>query len=385
MPDFSAGASGRIVTRGNIPSFSGGGGSAASLDKAAFDRKFSGTALAGKYDQIVAEASANGIPPALLAGIIAHETGNGLVLSGNNPGGLMDPATGMARKMQFASLDQGIRKTAQNIAKRYREAGGDLRKMGSVYAPPGAANDPGGLNGGWTAGVGKQMRSLSGGVGSVGLGDAVGIAAQYKGLNEYRDYRVLASYLGADVRGRDNAWCARFVNRTLEAAGGRGTGSAVANSFQRWGSAVDPSDVRRNDVLLQTHGLGFNQPGGHVGFATGETRVMNGRLQVKMLAGNDGDSVREHWIDADRNLMIRRGNLPKGITSQVPAADAVKNVPPTAAPGTGAADARMVHHGNVAIHINGGSHDPEALATLVQRRIDESMNWRIHDSESEYT
>jgi hypothetical protein len=41
--------------------------------------------------------------------------------------------------------------------------------------------------------------------------------------------------------------------------------------------------------------------------------------------------------------------------------------------------------GNVAIHINGNSHDPEALATLVQRRIDESMNWRAHDSESEYT
>lgn len=47
-------------------------------------------------------------------------------------------------------------------------------------------------------------------------------------------------------------------------------------------------------------------------------------------------------------------------------------------------DARMVS-GNVAIHINGGSHDPEALATLIQRRINESMNWRAHDSESEYT
>jgi hypothetical protein len=28
---------------------------------------------------------------------------------------------------------------------------------------------------------------------------------------------------------------------------------------------------------------------------------------------------------------------------------------------------------------------PNALAMLVQRRIDESMNWRAHDSESEYT
>lgn len=41
--------------------------------------------------------------------------------------------------------------------------------------------------------------------------------------------------------------------------------------------------------------------------------------------------------------------------------------------------------GPVAININGSSHDPEALATLVQRRIDESMNWRTHDTASEYT
>jgi hypothetical protein len=41
--------------------------------------------------------------------------------------------------------------------------------------------------------------------------------------------------------------------------------------------------------------------------------------------------------------------------------------------------------GSVAIHINGNSHDPEALANLVQRRVDEQMNWRAHDSESEYT
>lgn len=387
VPDFSGGASGGIVNRGNIPSFSGGGGSASSLDKAAFDRKFSDTALAGKYDQIVAAANAEGVPPSLLAAVIAHETGNGKVLTANNPGGVMDPATGMSRKMQFTDLDSGIRKTAQTVAKNYRKAGGDIDRMGAIYAPTGAANDPRRLNGGWPSGVRSQMKALSGSdiAGSAGSGDAVAIGEKYLGMNEYSDAKVLAAYLGADVRGRSNAWCARFVNKSIEQAGGKGTGSAVANSFQRWGSAVDPSDVKRNDVLLQTHGLGYNQSGGHVGLATGETRMMNGRLQVKMLAGNDGDSVREHWIDVDRNLMVRRGNLPKGITGQVPAADAVKSVPPTVTPGTGAADTRMVHHGNVAIHINGGSHNPETLATLVQRRIDESMNWRIHDSESEYT
>lgn len=72
--------------------------------------------------------------------------------------------------------------------------------------------------------------------------------------------------------------------------------------------------------------------------------------------------------------------------SNVPtASEAIRNVPPPSAvtPGAGAGDVRSM--GAVAIHINGNSHDPEALATLVQRRIDEQMNWRTHDTSSEYT
>lgn len=387
LPNFGMGSSG-IIKRSNIPSFNGGGGSVDDMSRSAFDKKFAGTALASKYDQIVAAARANGISPALLAGVIAHETGNGHVLSGNNVAGLMDPTTGMAKKMQFASLDAGISRAGQVVAKNYRLAGGNLDKMGERYAPVGAANDPRGLNGGWPAGVRKQINALSGG-GSAGSGDAVAWAEKYKGMNEYTDNRVLAAALGGDVRGKSNAWCARFVNKALEAAGGNGTGGAVANSFQKWGSAISPPEVKRNDVLLQTHGRGYNQPGGHVGLATGETRMRNGRLQIKMLAGNDGDSVREHWIDADKDLMVRRGNP----IAQVPTpADAIQNVPES----NGAITNSLLQRNNsailggsrggpVAININGNSHDPEALATLVQRRVDEQMNWRAHDSESEYT
>lgn len=386
LPLFNSGS---IIRRDKIPSFSGGPNG---ISRSAFKRKFAGTALAGKYDQIVAAARTNGIPPALLAGIIAHETGNGVVLSGNNPGGIMDSATGMARKMRFADLDAGISKTGEVVAKNYRRAGADLDKMGGLYAPPDAANDPRGLNGGWPAGVRKQMSALSGpGAGFAGAGDAVGWAEKYKGMNEYTDNRVLAAALGGDVRGKSNAWCARFVNKAIESVGGKGTGSNVANSFQRYGNAIDPAKVMRNDVLLQTHGLGYNQPGGHVGLATGETRMVNGRLQVKMIAGNDGDAVREHWIDADKNLMVRRGsaglgvNVPQGVISQVPPASVIQNVPPPVSPGAGAGAGDVRSMGPVAIHINGSSHDPEALATLVQRRVDESMNWRTHDTASEYT
>jgi hypothetical protein len=76
------------------------------------------------------------------------------------------------------------------------------------------------------------------------------------------------------------------------------------------------------------------------------------------------------------------------IISQVPTpADAILNVP---SPIRGDASLGLLRNGvggggPVSININGGSHDPEALATLVQRRIDESMNWRTHDSVSEYT
>lgn len=368
----------------NVPSFNGSGGVAGGIDKSSFDRKFAGTALAGKYDQIVAAANANGIPPALLAGVIAHETGNGSSTRYNNVAGLMNPETGSRTKLAFPSIEAGIQAAGRTVAKNYNAAGRDLGAMAQRYAPVGAANDPRGLNGGWLSGVQKNMSQLSGSSpGLVGSGDAVGIGEKYLGMNEYSDTKVLASYLGADVRGRSNAWCSRFVNAALAEAGGKGTGSAVANSFQKWGSAINPPDAKRNDVLLQTHGLGYNQPGGHVGLATGETRMRNGRLQIKMLAGNDGDSVRERWIDADKNLMVRRGSP----ISQVPTpADAIKNVP--ASPQSGVpmrGDFGGGGRGNVAIHINGGQHDPEALATLVQRRVDESMNWRAHDSESEYT
>jgi hypothetical protein len=76
---------------------------------------------------------------------------------------------------------------------------------------------------------------------------------------------------------------------------------------------------------------------------------------------------------------------PPGVTSAVPSpAEAVKNVPAIRPNGDAGMGGRG-SSGNVAIHINGSNHDPEALATLVQRRVDESMNWRMNDTESEYT
>lgn len=89
-----------------------------------------------------------------------------------------------------------------------------------------------------------------------------------------------------------------------------------------------------------------------------------------------------------------QGAIPAPVTSQVPASsDLIQNVPTSSGAVTngllgrnGSAVLQGVSAGGpVNIHINGNSHDPEALATLVQRRVDESMNWRTHDTASEYT
>jgi hypothetical protein len=82
------------------------------------------------------------------------------------------------------------------------------------------------------------------------------------------------------------AWCAQFVNSALRNAGIKGSGSAVANSFQRWGNRVSPDDVKAG--------------GGHVGMATGATRVgPNGKQQFEMEAGNDANMVRRTWHNVD--------------------------------------------------------------------------------------
>ncbi|MDR6305947.1 TP901 family phage tail tape measure protein [Nitrobacter vulgaris] len=346
------------------------------LNSDAYGKMFAGTVLAGKSAQIAAAAKSNGIPPELLGAVIAHETGRGRNVRFNNVAGLLNPETGFRTKQGFASLDDGINAAARTVAKSYRAAGGDLEKMGDRYAPIGAANDPSGLNKNWPTAVAGYQRQLSSS-GIMGK-DPVAVASQFIGKNEYRDRADLTNFVKHDVIGSANAWCSRFVNASLREAGIIGSGSAVANSFQRWGTGINPANVSRGDVALQPNGRGPDQPGGHVGLATGRTRMVNGQLQLEMLSGNDGDSVKTSWRNANR-LMIRRPSI-----QNVPPAEAVKNVPGVI-PNGDASLGGGGRNGNVAIHINGGSHDPEALALLVQRRIDESMNWRTHESESEYT
>lgn len=155
-------------------------------------------------------------------------------------------------------------------------------------------------------------------------------ALSVKGLNEYKDTKTLMEYFKKggqnwDPRGKKNAWCAVFVNTSLAQAGIKGTGSATASDFLNWGHEVSsPESMQAGDVLVLKTYRGSNRAirpgtaGGHVGMATGRTRMNNGVLEIEMYGGNQSDGAGGGttlaWYPSNK-LAIRRA--PEFITDPV--------------------------------------------------------------------
>ena len=125
---------------------------------------FSRGALKGKAGMVVEAAINNGIDPNLFAAVIAHETGRGTsnaIMNYNNPAGIMDPKTKWTKLKRFESLADGLSYSAKNLRRRLDQAGGDMTKLASIYAPVGADNDPTNLNSHWAIGVNKFYSELA--------------------------------------------------------------------------------------------------------------------------------------------------------------------------------------------------------------------------------
>ena len=164
----------------------------------------------------------------------------------------------------------------------------------------------GGLAGASSGPLGAANSNIAGSVTSTGT--AVDLASSLIGSSETANRLDINSFLskgGVDIDAAQTAWCAGFVNSALKQIGVDGSGSLTANSFMNWGSAVDPSKILRGDVLVQSRGLSANQSGGHVGFATGQSRMTGGQLQLEMLSGNYKNSVGTGWVNAT-DIQARR-------------------------------------------------------------------------------
>lgn len=122
--------------------------------------------LSGYEDTFISVAAAQGIDPVLFVSIAIHETGHGksnAVVNKNNPGGLMNPATGSKELFVYSSLTEGIEAMGKTLHNRIIKDGlTTIDRLGSVYAPVGAANDPNGLNQHWVGNVSQHVNSLGG-------------------------------------------------------------------------------------------------------------------------------------------------------------------------------------------------------------------------------
>lgn len=136
------------------------------------------------------------------------------------------------------------------------------------------------------------------------MDEAFRIAGQQLGMNEREQNAALSEFMrsgGVNLDPAVTAWCAAYVNASLEQAGVEGTGRLNARSFMDWGVGVD--DPRRGDLAVFSRG-DPNGWQGHVGFFDGYGE--DGRIRV--LGGNQGDAVSMSYYDPSRLLGFRRAD-----------------------------------------------------------------------------
>lgn len=128
------------------------------------------------------------------------------------------------------------------------------------------------------------------------------IASAMLGKREGPERAALAEYLkngGVNLDPATTAWCAAFVNSSLEQAGLKGTGSNMARSFLNYGEATDKP--QKGDIAVFSRG-DPNGPYGHVGFFDS----LNPDGTIKILAGNQGNAVAYGDLPAESLLGYRR-------------------------------------------------------------------------------
>lgn len=121
-------------------------------------------ALAPYAADFEAAGAAHGVDPKLLAAIAMHETGKGTssaFRTKNNAMGISDSKGPTAQASVPASIDRMAKLIGSRTSGPYKNAD-TIGEIAKIYAPPGAGNDPRGLNKHWVDGVAKYYAELGG-------------------------------------------------------------------------------------------------------------------------------------------------------------------------------------------------------------------------------
>lgn len=95
-------------------------------------------------------------------------------------------------------------------------------------------------------------------------------------------------------------WCSSFVNWCCQQVGIKGTGSAAARSWLKWGEEITKPQV--GDIVVMQRGTSKSQA--HVGFFEGEHQSM--KEIIKVYGGNQGDEACSKWVQRSHVLAYRR-------------------------------------------------------------------------------
>lgn len=102
-----------------------------------------------------------GVDPDLLMAIAIHETGNGTSSAFRNKKNAMGVSPNGGGPRSFETVEAGIDYMARQLARNYLGQGlTTIAAIGKKYAPPGASNDPRGLNTHWVKGVSQYYFQL---------------------------------------------------------------------------------------------------------------------------------------------------------------------------------------------------------------------------------
>jgi uncharacterized protein (TIGR02594 family) len=160
---------------------------------------------------------------------------------------------------------------------------------------------------------------------------AFATASSMLGKTEGPDHAAVMDYLktgGQNLDPATTAWCAAFVNSSLQQAGYRTTGSDLAKSFENYGAAVTGAP-QQGDIAVFNRG-DPRSPYGHVGFIQSYDPKTG---QVQLLAGNQGNAVSVRPYDLSSAVAIRRPMDPNTPTPQRPNPTGPQGAADAASPG----------------------------------------------------
>lgn len=112
---------------------------------------------------------------------------------------------------------------------------------------------------------------------------------------------MISDYLrtgGQNLNPQQLAWCAAFVNSSLQQAGIKGSGSNMARSLLNVGQPTETP--QKGDIAVFSRG-NPNGPTGHVGFY--DSHTPDGKIQI--LGGNQSDAVSLTTMDPSKLLGFR--------------------------------------------------------------------------------